>query len=106
MILEDSSFLEQVRLFQGAEFVAGRHGAGLANLVFAAPSCRVLEVFQPTYVLASTYKIATCLGQSYGYLVEGRVQGTLAATDNQSDIVVDPERFAKLVTMMLPNARA
>ena len=61
---ERLSFIEQVRLFSQAEVVTGPHGAGLTNILFAE-SCKVLELFQPSYVLASSYKIATCLGQQY-----------------------------------------
>lgn len=44
-ILEQLSFLEQVRLFQEAEIVVSPHGSGLANLVFCSPSTKVLELF-------------------------------------------------------------
>lgn len=34
----DSSALEAIRLFQAAKVVLGPHGAGLSNIVFAAPN--------------------------------------------------------------------
>lgn len=37
---------EQLALFAGAEVVAGPHGAGLANLVFAPEGVRLVEFFQ------------------------------------------------------------
>jgi glycosyltransferase involved in cell wall biosynthesis len=45
--LEGMSMAEQILLFQGAEFIVGTHGAGLANLLFCEPGTRVIE-FMPT----------------------------------------------------------
>jgi glycosyltransferase involved in cell wall biosynthesis len=42
--LEGMSVVDQVRLFQSAEFVIGPHGAGLANLLFCEPGTRVIEL--------------------------------------------------------------
>ena len=42
--LEDIDFIEQVRLFQNAEYVVGLHGAGLGNLVFCNPSTKIIEL--------------------------------------------------------------
>jgi len=45
--LEEMSVLEQVMLFHNAEFIAGEHGAGLTNIIFAqADYAQVIEVFQ------------------------------------------------------------
>jgi capsular polysaccharide biosynthesis protein len=45
---------EQVALFMGAEAIAGPHGAGLANLLFAPSSARVLEIL-PSSMLREHY---------------------------------------------------
>ncbi|MGG5822494.1 glycosyltransferase family 61 protein [Falsiroseomonas sp. HW251] len=44
VMLEELGFLDQVALFRRAEAVAGLHGAGFANLIFAPPGCRVIEI--------------------------------------------------------------
>ena len=42
--LEDTQWIEQIRLFQNARVIAGPHGAGLSNLVFARPGTIVIEL--------------------------------------------------------------
>lgn len=42
--LERYSFLEQIQLFRGAEFVAGIHGAGLTNILFSDRTT-LIEIF-------------------------------------------------------------
>ncbi len=45
--LEDLSVLEQMALFYHAEFIAGEHGAGLTNIIFAQPHiAQLIEIFQ------------------------------------------------------------
>lgn len=44
--LEDLSILEQVMLFHHAEFIAGEHGAGLTNIIFAQQDAHLIEIFQ------------------------------------------------------------
>ncbi len=41
---EDLSLLEQVATSSGAKNIAGFHGAGLANIVWAAPNSNIIEV--------------------------------------------------------------
>ncbi|MBE7520875.1 MAG: DUF563 domain-containing protein [Burkholderiales bacterium] len=45
--LEGMDVAEQIRLFRGAAFIVGPHGAGLANLLFCAAGTRVIE-FMPS----------------------------------------------------------
>jgi capsular polysaccharide biosynthesis protein len=42
--MEEYSLAKQARLIQEAEIVVATHGAGLANLVFARPGTRVIEI--------------------------------------------------------------
>lgn len=86
---ERLSFAEQVRLFSEASHIAGPHGAGLANAIFAPTSCKILELFQPSYLLASTYKIATCLGQEYWYLSGSATIDDGRDSDNTRDMTID-----------------
>ncbi|MBX9775507.1 MAG: glycosyltransferase family 61 protein [Xanthobacteraceae bacterium] len=46
---ETMSFAEQVRLFSQASVIAGPHGAGCTNLVFAPNGARVIELIGPRY---------------------------------------------------------
>lgn len=44
--LEELAVLEQIALFNNAEFIVAAHGAGLTNLLFAKPGTKVIEIFQ------------------------------------------------------------
>ena len=48
VILENYSLLQQANYFRNAEFIIAPHGAGLANLVFARPKTRFIELFDPS----------------------------------------------------------
>jgi capsular polysaccharide biosynthesis protein len=63
------SFRDQVALFNDADAVAGPHGAGLTNILFAPRSAKVLEIF-PANKLKNTYfLLATSLRQTYRPLI-------------------------------------
>ena len=47
--LETLSLAAQAALFRQAELVVAPHGAGLTNLVFAPPGCRVVELVMDAY---------------------------------------------------------
>ncbi len=63
--LETLSFREQVETFAGVAFVAGPHGAGFANLVFAPPNTRIIELFHPKHQIKLYENLATGLGMRY-----------------------------------------
>jgi capsular polysaccharide biosynthesis protein len=62
---EALSFREQVQSFAGAAFVAGSHGAGFANLVFAPPNTKVIELFHPKHQGGNYRDIANIIGMKY-----------------------------------------
>ena len=51
---ERLSFGEQVRLFSEARIIAGVHGAGLVNMVFAPSGTQVIELIGPRYAQDQT----------------------------------------------------
>ena len=66
---------EQTSVMRSASHVIGAHGAGLANLLYAAPGCRILEI---TMNLAGEsvlrpwfYQIAARRGLPYLHLNKG-----------------------------------
>jgi hypothetical protein len=69
VFLEDLAFIDQVRLFRGANTVAAPHGAGLSNLVWCSPGTRVLEIFPINYINDCYARLASCLGLTYCCLV-------------------------------------
>ena len=66
----DHTFSEQAVAFANAEIVIGPHGAGLANLLFAPPSCRVLELSDSYMVRIDEFElISEVFGLRYERLV-------------------------------------
>jgi hypothetical protein len=56
---------EQAALFAQAEAIAGAHGAGLTNILFAPHAARVVEIFPADKVKNTYFLLAKSLGQSY-----------------------------------------
>ena len=90
--LEELSFEEQVRLFHGAECVAGVHGAGFANVLFAN-RCRVLEFFPAGGFKPLYFGLAASLGHSYEFVHGGRPSPLM---DFRLDPAALRERLAQL----------
>jgi capsular polysaccharide biosynthesis protein len=68
--LEKLAFHDQVSLFRDAEIVIAPHGGGLANLVFAKPGTRVIELFPPGNI-DLYYRLAMQLGLNYLFVKSG-----------------------------------
>lgn len=47
---QELSFIEQMNVFSHANVIVGAHGAGMANTVFAADKCLVVELFDPKFL--------------------------------------------------------
>jgi hypothetical protein len=75
--LEALTLDEQIALFRGAELVGAPHGAGLANCVFAAPGCRVVELLMDSYVNWCFRNLAGLCGLDYDCII-GRTLGAWA----------------------------
>ena len=65
--LEKFSFADQVRTFAEAEMIVAIHGAGLTNMVWAPPGCKILEIMDPNYVNLMYYVLSEVLEQRYWY---------------------------------------
>lgn len=70
---ENYTVAEQARLFASAEVVIGVHGAGLTNLVFSRPQCKVLEILPADSKLGCYWWIAGWNNLAYHYLVAENV---------------------------------
>lgn len=66
-VLSELSFLEQVALFNNAEWIASAHGAGFVNIVFCKPGTHILEIFQARSDCAYFY-IAQQLGLLHHFI--------------------------------------
>ena len=99
--MEKLSFSEQVRTMAGAQAVAGMHGAGFTNLLFAPPQTPVLEIVVRERPCPEYYALASCLGHPYWFVpaqTEGR-NPSLVHDDANVDIedvkraVIDLEQY-------------
>jgi hypothetical protein len=104
---------EQIRLFAGAEAIVAPHGAALANLAFARPGTRVVELFPPDFVQGCYWKLADAVGLDYRYVVgAGRTPRAtrLGRPDLMrgvaSDIRIDPRSVVQALDSSGPSARA
>lgn len=73
VVLEDMTMGDQIRLFRGADAIVAQHGAGLANLLHAAPGTRLLEVFSggPEAMPLQYRGISAAIGIKYANLLCG-----------------------------------
>ena len=95
-ILEDMSYLEQVKLFAQAKIIVAPHGAGLTNLLFAE-DLTILELFG-SYVGNEFANLSRGLGFKYGCLVCPPPRGEMRQKDG--DMVVNITELLDLLTMM------
>lgn len=66
------SFHDQVALFAEADMVAGPHGAGFSNLVFAPAGTKVLEISNLERVKSVYFLLTKALGQHYVPAIGGK----------------------------------
>ena len=103
--LETFSFADQVRTFSEAEMIVAIHGAGLTNMVWAPPGCKIMEIMDPNHVSLMYYVLSEVLGQSYWYC-GGQPTGTTDAwrhggAANHGDITAPPELFRDILSDMV-----
>jgi capsular polysaccharide biosynthesis protein len=94
------SVAEQIRACAGASIIVGAHGAGLTNLMFAAPGAAVVELFPGGHVLPDCYWTLSrsVPGLEYRYLAGSG--GSTRQDYNRalvSDIVVDVRALAGIL---------
>ena len=67
---EKLSFEEQVRLFSAADHIVGTTGAGMVNIMFTKPGCRIQILISDSYNHALGYwrNIAECTGNNIEYI--------------------------------------
>jgi capsular polysaccharide biosynthesis protein len=94
------SVAEQIAEFAAATAIVTPHGAGLTNVLFASPGCRVVELFPDSRILPSCYwRMAHAVpGIGYRYLAGSRLttRGGLGGTLVR-DIIVDTEMLARFL---------
>lgn len=95
-ILEEMSYLEQVKLFAQAQVIVAPHGAGLTNLIFADHPT-ILELFG-AYVGREFANLARGMGFKYGCLGCPPARGEMRQKDG--DMVVNVNELIELLKSM------
>lgn len=94
--LEGLSMVDQILLFQSAEFVISPHGAGLANLLFCEPGTKVIELMPYAELRQFFWLISDKLDLVHGMQFCNSVGGQ----DFQSPIHVDIGKLEALIRMV------
>jgi hypothetical protein len=94
--LEGMSVVDQMLLFQSAEFIIGTHGAGLANLLFCEPGTKVIELMPSVEVRPFFWMISDKLDLVHGMLFCPPVAGNTF----RADIHVDIDKLDALIRMV------
>ncbi len=93
--LSQLSFSNQLDLFASAEVVIAPHGAGLANLVFAPPGCKVIEFMPKDPVNGCFWALSEACGHAYFCLGDVEVSGS------HSHLRVDVEELDQICSQFL-----
>ena len=91
--LEGMSGVDQILLFQSAEFIIAAHGAGLANLLFCEPGTKVIELMPSVEFRSFFWLIAQKLNLVYGLQFCG-------VDRYEDDITVDIDKLRTLIGMV------
>jgi capsular polysaccharide biosynthesis protein len=65
VILSAYTLDEQIALFRNARLIVGPHGAGLANMIFAAPGAVLYELLPDHYINSCINQLAQLRGLHY-----------------------------------------
>jgi len=94
--LEGMSMVDQILLFQSAEFIIGVHGAGLANLLFCEPGTKVIELMPSVEMRPFFWLISEKLDLVYGL----QFCPTVPDQNFRAALNVDTSRLQALLRMV------
>jgi len=86
VVLEDLSFVEQVKLFRGTSLVVASHGAGLVGLAFMSQGARVIEVTSGEVFEECYRRLAAIRGLDYTCL---QISGSIDAPQGEAGGVIE-----------------
>ena len=102
-VLSDLSFADKVNLFSCAEVLVGTVGAGMANLMLAAPGTPLLEFHPATFVEPESMDTAYRAGLPYHWLT-GRPSAPTSANyyaARHLDLWLDPDALRAALPALL-----
>ena len=93
------SVADQIQTFATAEVIVATHGAALANLTFASPRARVIELFPEGCLLPDYWRLVSCIpGLRYRYLTApGKAPRRGRAAAIVRDINVDIQALERML---------
>ena len=97
--MEGLTVRQQAALFANARIIVGEHGAALANLVYARPGTRVVEL-APVHTFNWTFPVLAVRGRLDHHVLVGTepvAPGRLRSWQIDADQVVDVARLRELV---------
>lgn len=103
LVMDDRTVAEQARLVASAEAVVGLHGAALANLVFARPGTRVVELMPGNVRGWNFARLAVAAGLPYDIVMgtEPSLPPRLHRFLVDADMIVDVNLLARRVDAAL-----
>jgi capsular polysaccharide biosynthesis protein len=100
---EKLSFIDQIKLFAGASVIAGAHGAGFANMIFAPKGTSLVELIGPRLSDSEWsmgyVRLAALAGQSVTRIVGQSDEREAIAFDHlpYETYTIDPKEFATVL---------
>jgi capsular polysaccharide biosynthesis protein len=99
--LERLPLAEQIALFSQAELIVAPHGAGLANLVYASPGSRLIELHMDSYVNWCFRRLAAACDVGYDCVVGRHAPGSDPASVHAQEWSVSITHVLGAVEQML-----
>lgn len=96
--LSGKSVAAQAKLFSEAEMVVGASGAAFANLVFARPGTRVIELTSPSWITQYHWMISARRGLHHSIVLEpgDAPPEVLNIVGRSKDLKIDVRKLAKV----------
>ena len=69
MHLEEFDLVDEIRMMSGVSFIAGVHGAGLANLIWMPRESKILDIANENYWTESVHRAASLRQVDYNFLL-------------------------------------
>jgi hypothetical protein len=99
--LEAMRLRQQIGLFQSAEVIVAPHGAGLANLVYAQPGCKLIELHTDSYVNWCARRIAAVCQVAYDCVIGRQLSASGAGTVHSQQWMISITHLLSAVEQML-----
>jgi len=107
VFLEREPIERKIQIFNSAKVIIAPHGAGLTNLVFCESGTKVIEMFNPNWILPCYWMISNHVGLDYYYVLGKGGQGTnpLDIKRMRDNIKIDLNHLVKILEMALDGGR-